>query len=584
MDDDDSVNQDSIDGIPLPKLEHVRWLNEGVESWNQRRKDKPFKPVLTWVVFDEEAYARLSNVTGWPGPLIALDDLSGIDLSDADLRRSILTNGVFRGADFAGADLTGASAFGAHFHKADFRRADLSEFTASVGVFQGANFRDAKFYRMPGKGFWVPNSDLTDVDLSESDLRGANFSGSNLRRADLTDSDLTGANIVYSDLKDAKLEGARLWRTTFVNSILLAPDFASGKKFEFEEVTSIRDLTDLRSHIRDVYKNDIESGRVAIYFRGEPCTRFELRPTVMRDGLRRFESHLLTGLKTESPAAFAGCEYAIDELAIARHFRLPTRLLDVTRNPLVGVFWSTGECNGVEPPPRNESISGIDGLRDCSCMRPHESCDGRLHVFVVPRELVRPYDSDRVSIVANFARLPMLQQERLLTKREEDIEFDYIGSVDVAWDLPRYGMEAAMTSLLHNIQSEKPYFTGDIDMSHLFQVFVVEPRRSFDRIRAQSGAFMLSAFHERFEGDEVAKRMANAKLYDHHVLTIPSPKKDELLDELEWFGTSGQALYADVEAAADAVSRRFRKIARRLDSTMDEEDGLLAYGVPYRRE
>ena len=182
----------------------------------------------------------------------------------------------------------------------------------------------------------------------------------------------------------------------------------------------------------------------------------------MRHGLRRFESDLITGLKTEFPAAFIGHHTAIEELAIARHIALPVRLLDVTRNPQVALYWASGRCEASAPNTRMHGCERIEDLRDCACMRPHGSCDGRIHVFALPSELVRTFDSDRVSIVANFARLPMLQQERLLTRRHDRIEVDYVGPDELASELSSGSMEESMTTLLHNIRREKPYFTpGD---------------------------------------------------------------------------------------------------------------------------
>ena len=561
---DESGKTDAGGEVPRANPQHVEWLNEGVESWNRRRKEKPFKPLLTGFVVEEAPSDGRSIAIKRYIPISSLVDLSGLDLSGADLRRSNLGQKVFRGADFSDADLTEALGTRSDFSGASFRNAQLSGFVAPMANFRGANFRYATFYTTQAGGFRVPMSDFTDTDLSEYDLTGVDFSNSTLQGANLTDSKFDRTDLAYVNLTDAALERSRLWCAWLFESQRFDTDSASGKELKSSKLESLGDLSDLRGQLVDLYKNDVKRGRVAFYFRGEPCTRTSLRPTVIRHGLRPFERDLLTGLKTEFPAAFSGCEYAIDELAIARHYGLPTRLLDVTRNPMVGLYWATGGCGWQQP--RSFGCEEIKGLRDCSCMCPHESCDGRLHVFAFPTELVRAYDSDRVSIVANFARLSLIHQEHLLTKRREDVEFKYIGSQSVAFAFGRASMDEAMRTLVHNVRREKPYFADQIDIRDLFRVFVVEPRRSFDRIRAQSGAFMFSAFHERFEGDQVARRLADTKLYDHHVLTIPYGKKDELREELDWFGISGQTLYADVESAADAVTRRFLELAESVDT------------------
>ena len=62
-----------------------------------------------------------------------------------------------------------------------------------------------------------------------------------------------------------------------------------------------------------------------------------------------------------------------------------------------------------------------------------------------------------------------------------------------------------MRLLYQLIRQEKPYFEERIDPRDLYQVFVVEPQQSSERLRAQAGAFLVSAFHERFERDEILK-------------------------------------------------------------------------------
>ena len=56
-----------------------------------------------------------------------------------------------------------------------------------------------------------------------------------------------------------------------------------------------------------------------------------------------------------------------------------------------------------------------------------------------------------------------------------------------------------MRRLYHEIRAEKPGFEQRIDPRDFYRILVVEPRRTSERLRAQSGAFVLSAFHVRFE-------------------------------------------------------------------------------------
>ena len=71
-----------------------------------------------------------------------------------------------------------------------------------------------------------------------------------------------------------------------------------------------------------------------------------------------------------------------------------------------------------------------------------------------------------------------------------------------------------------------------IDPRDFFRVFVVEPLQSFERIRTQSGAFLISAFHERFERGEIQKWNEGIPIHDHVTLDVPSKKRGDILGEL----------------------------------------------------
>ena len=58
------------------------------------------------------------------------------------------------------------------------------------------------------------------------------------------------------------------------------------------------------------------------------------------------------------------------------------------------------------------------------CDSEESECTGVIHAFAVPKDMVRTHDSDRVSIVANFARLSRADQNQLLTKTKHDTDRD----------------------------------------------------------------------------------------------------------------------------------------------------------------
>jgi uncharacterized protein YjbI with pentapeptide repeats len=142
--------------------EHVEILKQGVEAWNQWRKENP------------DIRPNLSN-----------ENLIDAKLSGADLRETNLSE-----VRLAWADLRGTFLSGAILREAVLYSAKLS----------GADLRGAK---------------LSGASLARANLTRANLNGATLNRADLSGAKLGGANLGGVDLREANLNNAEVGQTFF---------------------------------------------------------------------------------------------------------------------------------------------------------------------------------------------------------------------------------------------------------------------------------------------------------------------------------------------------------------------------------
>ena len=402
----------------------------------------------------------------------------------------------------------------------------------------GFNLRDAHFH----------GTDLSQVDFIQADLRGAKMVGVNLQGTDFSQADLRDAEfglgyLGAANFSSAKLENADLMQTNLSGADLGWSRYWQAKYYPYKKRTSGTDsqLKPIKS-VADLIKRCFELKKrhqgFTIYFRGERNCAWPLSPSVMRRSnddtfkLRTHEGEMLRDLISKRPEDFDGMNSALEQMVIAQHHGLKTRLLDVTRNPCVALF---SACDKRDPAGNSNA----------------NNMDGRLHVFGVSKELVKAFDSDTVNIISNFAKLDWGHQSLLLGKTGKEIQAQHP-------DVPlQYLYSKALRRLYHFIRQEKPQFDESIDPKDFLKVFVVEPKQSFERIRAQEGAFIISAFHERFERDLIQWRVKNVPVYEYDTITVPSESKDHILDELNLLNFTRETLYPNLDEVANRITQDY---------------------------
>ncbi len=481
--------------------QHLEWLLEPdvawVSLWNLRLANGKFRPDFA------NADLFTSFIEAGKFDIGQKIPLAKIDFSYANFTEAVLSY-----ADLTSADL----------QRADFSRATLYDADLSDASLFGTNLSNADL-----RGVNFTNADLRGANLAGADLQGANLTDADLRQANLERTHLLRANLTNANLLDAVLmkavfAGAEPWHSTLESSHGVSPQEGSDIQ---RQVTTIEDLL---SEVREIRGHHSDS---LFYFRGEFECGWELRPSVMRDGSIASERDMLVELLSRRPDEFNGMTSALAQWVLAQHHGLRTRFLDITKNPLVALFHA---CETEEQ--QSQSMN-----------------DGRIHAFAVPKEMVKPFTSDRISVIASFAKLSRCEQEILLGKRKcsgHGAEVETTQYID------------ANRRLYQTIQQEKPYFDERIDQRDLYRVFVVEPQQSSERIRAQSGAFLVSAFHERFERAHIEGQIAGIPIYAHYQLSIPANNKPDIIDDLRLLNVTRENLFPGLDASAKAITDFYR--------------------------
>jgi hypothetical protein len=261
-------------------------------------------------------------------------------------------------------------------------------------------------------------------------------------------------------------------------------------------------------------------------YRGQRDATWKNVAGIFRPDLKQLlenEKRAVRDLISVHPNEFATDETMFDQLVRMQHFGLPTRLLDVSLNALVALYFAT------DPGPDKAVAT-----------------DGRVTAFAIPMEREKYYDSDSVSCLANLAN--MTADEKL----EIDQAREALKSVSDERRIQAFNQQVVLERLHQFIRSEKAYFLPIIDPIDLYQPYFVHPKMSNRRILAQTGAFII-------HGLKPPKRMFFPHKIGETEFIVPAGAKRPIRQSLESLGINESTLFPEIDKAADRIKNQYLK-------------------------
>ena len=259
-------------------------------------------------------------------------------------------------------------------------------------------------------------------------------------------------------------------------------------------------------------------------FRGQQDSSWPNVAGIFRPDLKELlknEKRAVRELISVQPHEFASDETMFDKLVRMQHFGLPTRLLDVSLNALVALYFATDPG----------AIGGIPS-------------DGMVTAFAIQPEHEKWFDSDTVSCIANLANMTSEEKTEINRLRK-----DLKGDISSASNIKKFNKYDVIQRLHQFIRSEKPYFQPIINPIDLFVPYFVHPKMSNRRILAQSGAFILYGLDE-------------PKIYlptriDPKQFIVPKDQKSTIRKALENIGINESTLFPEIDKAAARIKNRY---------------------------
>ena len=285
------------------------------------------------------------------------------------------------------------------------------------------------------------------------------------------------------------------------------------------DTTNLMEIDSVSSYIEQIrkIKESADGTSTEIYFRGQETEFWNIEPSIFRDDMLSIEHKLMQIPLQKAPTEFRDLDSFFDIMTKYQHYGMCTRLLDLTTNPLVALFFAC-KAHGLEKYDTEEGVVekepyGVIYYTDK--YYPSQSTDMEIRII----SALASYDLEKENTLSSI--LEKLKNDQIIDEKTKS----------------RWLQKENFNEFIRIIQSN----------------YMVMPTYTNERLKMQSGVFLLaSLFSFNKEGDVEKSVISKAKgklknEFNEIYFYVRGENKEKILKELDLYNINEATLFPELE-------------------------------------
>lgn len=298
-------------------------------------------------------------------------------------------------------------------------------------------------------------------------------------------------------------------------------EFVTAESVIFDrDLCDVEIVTSVEQYASDTFRLKEKHPDKVLFYRGHSRIDYLLLPGIKREkSWLQKENIMYQELLVRCAQNFTHCQTHLDYLVEMQHYGLPTRLLDITENPLVALYFA---C-----------CSNKDKM-------------GEVILLCTEAENVKYAKSDTAAVLAALPTLSCEENRKLFRlcknslAEENDEEYQKIAG-----------------KLAAEIKSRNPAFEPRIKKEDLLGQVFVTPIRNNQRIMKQEGSFVVCGLSGKY-GE--SSSLDNLRCMDEEgkKIVLVVKNKEKIAQELDTLSINRASLFPEIDDVAEYIKEKYR--------------------------